>query len=140
MNTPNTSPTRPALRRIAALLLGAIALAIAPLCSKATDTLSPQALADKAPALPVTTSFAKGDKAGPNGGVYVLTVENTSAKELKVSATVVVSVSSHDRPRTREVPAMVIAPGKAATIDDLVALDKVTLKAEGYAPLEVEVH
>jgi len=141
MNTPNVSPARPALRRIAALLLGAIALAIAPLCSNATDALPLQALADnKAPALPVTTSFAKGDKAGPNGGVFVLTVKNTSAQSLKISATIVVSVASHNRPHTREVPAQVIEPGQTVTIDDLVALDKVTLNAEGFAPLELEVH
>lgn len=98
----------------------------------------PVAAADEmAPALPVTTSFGKGTP-GENGGPYALTVTNTSDAALTVSATVIWSVTSHNRPKTLELPAHEIAAGGTWVIDDLAAEDRVILKAEGYAPLELK--
>ena len=41
--------------------------------------------------------------------------------------------------KARMVPAEVVAPGATMKIADLAALDKVTVMADGFAPLELEV-
>jgi hypothetical protein len=46
---------------------------------------------------------------------------------------------SHNRDKARHVPAHVIEAGKTWTVDGLAALDKVTVAAPGFAPLELEV-
>lgn len=95
------------------------------------------ASADKpAKKLPVTTSFTK-EKDGENKGLYVLTVKNVSSSALNVTATVHESVISHNRPKTRTLPAQVIQPGKTWQIEALAAHDKVTLAVEGFETLEL---
>jgi hypothetical protein len=130
--------TRSSLVRVALLALGCIcSLAFVPLAAAASPSiLAP--LADKAPDLPLTTSFAKSAP-GPNGGPFTLTVKNTSAAELKVSGKVDLSVVSHATAKSKELPAHVIPAGGTWTINDLAAADKVTLTAEGFAPLTVTV-
>ena len=93
--------------------------------------------ADQGRKLPVAATFEKG--ANQDGPPYVLKLKNTSQSELKVSATVMLSVVSHNRDKTREVPAQVIRPGQTVTIPELAAQDKVVVKADGYAPLELVV-
>lgn len=130
--------TRSSLVRVVLFAFGCIgSLAIVQLAAAAsTSTLAP--LADQAPALPLTTSFAKAAP-GPNGGPFTLTVKNTSAKDLKVSGKVELSVVSHATAKTKELPAHVVAAGGTWAINDLAAADKVTLTAEGFAPLTVTV-
>ena len=53
---------------------------------------------------------------------------------------VLLSVYSHASAKARNIPEQTIAAGKDVMIPQLAALDKVIIKAEGYAPLELEVH
>jgi hypothetical protein len=108
-----------------------------PSAVRAADAATLQPLADKAPSLPVTTTFEKAK----DGTVppYVLHLRNISKAPLKVSAKVLLSVVHHNADKARNIPTHVIAPGQVWTIAELAALDKVILTAEGFAPLEVEV-
>jgi hypothetical protein len=95
------------------------------------------ALDDKAPALPLAPTFGKGTD--PEAGPYVLILNNTSKDSLTVSASVHLSVAFHANKKDREYPQHVIDSHQTWTIPDLAAGDKVTLTAEGYAPLELTV-
>jgi hypothetical protein len=99
---------------------------------------APAAQAADAAKAPLSASFEKGSP-GKNGGPYTLTVKNTSAQAVKASATVVYSVAVHNRPKTKDVPEHTLPAGKDMKIDDLSAGDKVTVKAAGFAPLELTV-
>ena len=92
---------------------------------------------DAMPALPLKAEFGKGTP-GENGGPYAVTLTNTSDKALTVNATIIWSVTSHNRPRTIELPAKEIAAGGTWKIDDLAAEDRIVLTAEGYAKLELK--
>ena len=93
--------------------------------------------ANQGPILPLTAKFEQmKSKEAPN---YVLKLTNDSKKAITASATVYLSVMSHNRDKARQVAAHVIEPGKTWTIDELAALDKVTVTAEGFAPLELVV-
>ena len=135
----NTSSTRPTLRKTALLALGA-ALGLALAQMPALQAASPaglQPLADKAPALPLTSSFEK-KTVGENAS-YVLTLTNTSKDDLKVTAKVLLSVAFHADSKARNVPEHTIAAGASWTIADLAPQDKVVLTAAGFAPLELTV-
>jgi hypothetical protein len=93
---------------------------------------------EAAKALPVTTSFEKGEP-GEHGGPNVMVVKNTSAGALKIRGTIVQSVSSHNRPRTIELPEHTLEGNGTWKISDLAFDDKVTLVSEGYDKLEVKV-
>ena len=139
MITRNNSAPRSPICRLALVALGCafgLVLAQAPALRASSATALP-ALDDKAPGLPVTTSFDK--VAGAEAGPYVLKVQNDSKDALKVSAKVQLSLPSHADRKTRDVPEHVIDPGQAWTIGDLAAGDKVTLTAPGFAPLELTV-
>lgn len=114
----------------------ALALSTAPaLRAAAAPTL--QSLDDKAPALPLTATFAKVE--GAESGPYVLKLQNTSKDALKVTAKVLTSLPSHADRRTRDIPEHVIDAGQTWTIPDLAASDKVTVMSPGFAPLELTV-
>jgi hypothetical protein len=139
MISPNLSPARPGIRRTALLAFGcalSLALAHAPALG-AADTAALRPLADMAPDLPLTPTFAKGDP-GDNGP-YTLSLLNTSKDSLKVTGKVLLSVYVHAESKARSIPEHVIDPGQVWTIADLAAGDKVTITADGYAPLELTV-
>lgn len=140
MNATLNPPVRPAIRRIARLLLGATLLAtIAALPSaKADPSPALTALADKGPALPVATAFSK-DTSGKTEGPYVLTLTNTSRESLKLHVKIDESVLVHNRANTRKLPAHELAAGAEWKIDDLAAGDKITIHSKGFAPLELTV-
>ena len=94
-------------------------------------------LDDKAPSLPLTAAFSKGTD--PNVGPYTLSLTNTSKDAIKVSVKIHLSVSFHANTKDRSVPDHVIDPGQVWTVDDLAAADKVTVTADGFAPLELTV-
>jgi hypothetical protein len=123
------------LSRNALIALGcALSLALIPVSAlKAADTAAPQAAS-----LPVTAKFEKSASA-EKGPPFVLTLTNTSKASLTVSAKILLSVVAHSETKARKVPAHVIAPGESWTIADLAAQDKVTVTAEGFAPLELTV-
>jgi hypothetical protein len=128
MNTPN------GFRKLALFLGCTLSLASFAVSAKA-DSLAAQPRADKPAALPVATTFTKteGDK-----GPYVLTVTNTSAAALKGSIVVVESVKFHAKAGQRKLD-FNLAAGKSTTVETLAAQDKVTVSAEGFAPLELTV-
>ncbi|MEI6106291.1 MAG: hypothetical protein WCR49_04680 [Opitutae bacterium] len=95
------------------------------------------AAAAKAPALPVTATFAKAS--GVEGAPFTLTLTNTSKADLKVSGKVLLSVQQHNADKFRAIDAMVLKPGAMQTVKGLAALDKVILHADGFAPLELTV-
>lgn len=133
------TPARPVFRSIALLALGG-AFAFASLSlARAVDTAMLQRLADTAPAAPLKAAFTKDDS-GKNEAPYTLTLTNTGAHAVKVAATIDLSVVVHNRPKSRDVAAQTIEPGKTLAIDDLAAGDKVTVTADGYAPLHLTVH
>jgi hypothetical protein len=139
MITSNTSSTCSAICRTALIALGcAFSLAIVPTPAlKAADAAAVQTLTDKAPCLPLTAAFEK--IAGAENGPYVLKLTNVSKDPLKISTKVLLSVAFHGSTKTRDVPDHVIDPGQVWTIPDLAATDKVTITAEGFAPLELVV-
>ncbi len=94
--------------------------------------------ADAAKPLPVTTSFEKGEP-GEHGGSHVLVVKNSSADALKIKGSIVQSVSSHNRPRTVDIPEHTLEGHGTWKINDLAFDDAVTLVAAGYDKLEVKV-
>lgn len=94
--------------------------------------------ADSMQKLPLTASFEK-QEVKEGGPQYVLHLKNDSKESLKVSAEVRHSVVVHNRPSTHSVPEHTLPAGKSWTIRDLASLDKVTVNAQGYAPLELVV-
>ena len=121
------------LRSVLALLALGCAVVLAPVLK--ADTVTSSVRADMA--LPVTTSIAKvtGSEAGP----FVLTVKNTSAADLKVTAKVLLAVAFHADNKAKHLPEQKIAAGGTWAIADLAAQDKVVLSAEGYTDLTVVV-
>jgi hypothetical protein len=130
-------------RKAALLSFAAISAAVAVPCSSAlaapaAETTPAHPMSDQAAKLPVEHSFAK-ETSGDNKGLYTLTLKNTSAKPVKITATVDESVVSHNRPKTRTVTSPSVEPGKTWKIEALAAHDKVTLAADGFAPLQLVV-
>ena len=142
MNPTNTSVLRPSLRKNALLVLGcALGLALLPVQTlKAADLATMQPLADAkaaAPALPLTSSFAK--VAGGEKGPFVLTLKNGSKAAVTVNTKILLAVVFHAESKARILPAHTIEAGKDWKIADLALDDKVILAAEGFAPLEIVV-
>jgi hypothetical protein len=122
------------LFRQSALVLGVL-FSLTLGAAAAVDQPSVTSRADKPAAVPVAATFAKaeGDK-----GPYVLTLKSTSATTLKVNVVVAESIKSHAKPGQRKND-YTIEAGKSATVEALAAHDKVTVSAEGFAPLELTV-
>ena len=135
----NTPSIRSVLRRTALIVLGcACSLVIVPISAlKATDTAAAQPPADKAPSLPLTATFEKVTS-GENGP-YLLKLKNDSKDAIKASAKVLLSVAFHADSKARNVPEHVIDAGQVWTIPGLAAADRVTITAEGFAPLDLTV-
>jgi hypothetical protein len=135
-------PSHIALRsRTFAAALAAIAAACALAlvqgpAARAAGSSTLASLDDKAPSLPIATSFAKADG---EDGPYVLSVKNTSGSSISVSAKVLLSVYFHADSKARNIPAHEVDAGQTWTIPGLAANDKVTLSSEGFAPLELTV-
>ncbi len=126
------------LSSLSALAVIALALVTAPALS-AANPAGLQPLADKqAPALPVAVSFEKGPQP-EKGGPYILKVKNTSASSLTVHAVIRWSVISHGSAKTIELPPHPLAAGETWAIDELAVEDRITLDAEGFATLELQV-
>jgi len=131
--------THPFHPRAALLILGSALFSLAPLAAiHAADAAAPQPLADKAAALPLHATFHKV-KSGENAGLFTLRLKNTSSHSVTVTATIVVSVPVHNNPKVREEPAHEIKAGKSWSLKQLAAGDKVTVKADGFEPLELTV-
>jgi hypothetical protein len=137
--TPSTpSPFRRASILSALAVLGcalAFAFASAP-SARAAGTATLGALGDKAPSLPLTATFAKADA---DTGPFVLNLKNTSDGSLKVTVKILLSVYFHADSKARNLPEHTIDAGQVWTIPGLAASDKVTVTADGYAPLELTV-
>jgi hypothetical protein len=138
MKPSDISPIRPALSRVAAIALGcALGLALVqPPAMKAADSAALRPLDDKLPALPLTAAF---DKADGDNGPYVLSLKNTSADSIKASGSVLLSVASHADKKTKDIPEHVVGRAEVWTIPGLATGDKVTIVADGFAPLELTV-
>jgi hypothetical protein len=134
----NTSSPRSAACRIALIALGCACLAIVQMPAlKAADAAATTPMAIKAPSLPLTATFDK--VVGAEKGPYVLKLKNDSKAELKVTAKILLSVAFHMGSKHWDLPEHVIASGQVWSIPDLSAGDKITVTAEGYAPLELVV-
>jgi hypothetical protein len=103
----------------------------------AGDTSVLRTLDDQAPALPLTATFDKGTD--PDVGPYILSLKNTSKDAIKVSVKIHLSVAFHANNKDRTISEHSIDAGQVWTINDLAAGDKVTVTADGFAPLEVTV-
>ncbi len=129
----------PALKRlVAVLVIGSAFILPVAASAKPSDSANGAAMADRGGPLPLKATFEKNASATTEGP-YVLTLTNTSHKTLKVSAKVDQDVTAHNRPKSRDLGPQEIAPGKDWKIDDLAALDKVTVKAHGFQPLKLTV-
>jgi len=102
----------------------------------AIDDTTPQPRAD-AVALPLSHSFEKVESA--HGTPFVLKVKNDSKTSLKLSGHVLLSVVNHAMDKARPLPEHTLEAGATWTIPELTADDRVVLKADGYAPLEIRV-
>jgi hypothetical protein len=118
-----------------ACAFGVALASVSPL--QAANPPAMQSLADKAQKLPVSATFEKVKN--NEGPPFVMKLKNESEAPLEVSVTILLSVLSHNRDKARHVPPQVIQPGKTWTVDGLAALDKVTVAAKGFAPLQLEV-
>jgi hypothetical protein len=138
MSASNYRFPRSLIRPATLLALGcAFGLAIGqvPVAGAAAAVLYPRD--DKAPSLPLTSTFDKGTD--PNEGPYVLNLKNVSKDSLKVSVSIHLSVAFHANKKDRTLPDHVIEPDQVWTVSDLAAGDKVTVTADGYSPLELTV-
>jgi hypothetical protein len=136
MTSLKASPSRISTKRAAAVLLG-LAFVLGPIgipAARAADATP--AASDKVPSLPLTPAFAKVD--GDNGP-YVLNLKNISTDSIKVNAKILLSVAFHAESRARTITAHVIEAGQVWTITGLAADDKVTITADGFAPLQLTV-
>jgi hypothetical protein len=124
-------------RKVGRTLLLALAFAFSVALVQLPLANAAEARANKIPALPVTATVekVKSDDKPP----FVLKLKNDSKDPLEVVVTILLSVMSHNRDKARHVPAHVIPAGQTWTIDGLAALDKVSVAAKGFAPLELEV-
>ncbi len=131
------SPSRFAFFSLALAAVGcAFAFALVP-SAGASNSAALSALDDKAPGLPLDSSFEK--VADVDNGPYVLSLKNTSSAEVKVTVKVLLSVYSHDEQRSRNIPEHAVGAGEVWTINHLAAQDRVTISAKGFAPLELTV-
>jgi len=139
MTISNSSLARPAIGRTALIALGcAFSLAFVQIpAAKAGDTAALRPLDDKAPSLPLTAAFEKGTD--PDIGPYILNLKNVSKDAIKVRVKIHLSVAFHANNKDRNLPDHVIDPGQVWTVSDLAAADKVTVTADGFAPLELTV-
>lgn len=90
-------------------------------------------------ALPLSHTIEKAAHPAENTPPFSLKLKNDSKAALKVSGKILLSVHSHNADKARAVPEHVIEAGQSMTIDGLAALDIVTVSAEGFAPLKVEI-
>ena len=100
-------------------------------------SLRAESAAAAAKALPVKATFHKDKNA--EAGPYVLTIKNTSDQALKISGQVLLAVAFHATDKARSIAEETIAPGKSIKVKDLASDDKVTIKADGYEPLQLTV-
>ena len=130
----NTTQSPALLRRLLALacLAGLPFVAV----SVRADTFAATPRAD-APVLPLSHTFEKVESA--HGTPFVLKVKNDSKVTLKLSGHVLLSVVNHAMDKARPLPEHSLDAGATWTITELTADDKVILKADGYAPLEIRV-
>lgn len=130
----NTTQSPALLRRLLALacLAGLPFAAV----SAFADTAAPHAKAD-ALALPLSHTFEKVEST--NGTPFVLKVKNDGKATLKLSGHVLLSVVNHAMDKARQLPEHTLDAGATWTISELTADDRVILKADGYAPLEIRV-
>jgi hypothetical protein len=133
MISPRTLISRTALAAVGV----ALALSLLPNpAARAANFPAMNALDDKAPALPLTASFAKADG---EDGPYVLSLKNTSDSAVKVSAKILLSVYFHADSKAKNIPVHTIDAGQVWTIPGLAANDKVTISGDGFASLELTV-
>jgi hypothetical protein len=136
----NTSTT-PYLSRILRTACAALGCAFAVIMvqgpsARGAGAADFKALDDKAPALPLTSSFAKSDG---EDGPYVLSLKNTSDSSVKVTAKILLSVYFHADSKAKNIPEHSVDAGQVWTIPGLAAGDKVTIMGEGFAPLDLTV-
>jgi hypothetical protein len=128
-----TSLLSPALAALCAL---AIAGSPAPQ-ARAADAPSLRSLDDKAPALPLTVSFDK--VSGTEDGPYVLKLTNGSKDAIKVTVKIFPSVTFHANAKERDLPEHAIDAGQVWSVPGLASTDKLTVTADGFAPLDITV-
>ncbi len=116
-----------------AVLITAAVLAFTPLPARAQTPRG----ADVAASLPVASSFEKVSVDGASS--YVLKLKNTSGSAIKLSVTIVPSVSFHGTAKSTTLPARVVEAGDTWALEDLHARDKVSVAASGYATLDLVV-
>jgi hypothetical protein len=100
-------------------------------------SVEPPLSAGNAPSLPLSFSFAMAP--GAADAPYVLTLTNESASSITASAKVLLAVAFHADSKARMVPDHSIGPGETWTIPDLSKGDRVTVAADGFAPLQISV-
>jgi hypothetical protein len=137
MKIPNTAAIRTAIYT-SLVVLGCLSLAVTQIpAARAAEAQALRPLADNSPALPLTPTYKKVPDS--EDGPYALSLENVSKDTLKVSAKIYPSVTFHANAKVRNLPDHVIDPGQVWTITGLASTDKVTLTADGFAPLELTV-
>lgn len=130
------TPLLPA--RLAALVISSAAFFFSALPTSAAESKPAEhPTADKAAKLPVEHAFEK-NTTGDDKGLYTLMLKNTSAKSLKLTLAVEESVVSHNRPKNRTVSVTVDA-GSSVKNGAFAAHDKITISAEGFAPVTLTV-
>jgi hypothetical protein len=136
MNPTNNLPN---LLKSTVIAIGCI-LGLAPVLSPATRAAESGAalrpLDDSLPALPLSGDFEKAD--GDNGP-YALTLKNTSGNPVKASGVVRMNVGADASIKTRQIAGHVIERAETWTIYGLSTGDKISIEADGFAPLVLTV-
>lgn len=134
-----SAPSRffPVVGRVALAALGcafSLAIFVVPTSKAGEGGAALQRLDDSLPAIPLAASFEKAD--GDNGP-YELILKNTSADPIKAAGSVRAGTSG-DRV-TRDIAEHLISRAETWTITGLSEGDRVTISADGFAPLSVKV-
>jgi hypothetical protein len=132
---------RASLKRLLPIAAAVAAIALTGGCESIKsgyDSVKAKFSSDKAAATPITATFAK-NPAATTEGPYVLTLTNTTDHSVKVSVHVDEDVTSHNRPKARDVGPQDIAPGGTWKVDNLAAQDKVTVTGDGLEPMKLTV-
>jgi hypothetical protein len=100
-------------------------------------TVEAQVSADNLPSLPLSASFSK--VTGSEDAPYVLTLKNESSTPVKACAKILLAVAFHADSKARMVCNHPVGPGESWTIPGLAKGDRVTVSADGFAPLVLSV-
>lgn len=121
-----------------AALLSAVALISGCDNSKSVSNADAAKASSASAAAPVSATFEK-NAAATTEGPYVMTLTNTTSKAVKVTVHVDEDVTTHNRPKARDLGPQEIAANGNWKVDNLAAGDRVTVSGDGFEAMKLTV-